>query len=58
MVTKLGEFSPIGRLFSMGSFVKITEVTQFLAQFLLRKKPYIRYVIMAKNGLGYIFGHF
>jgi hypothetical protein len=25
MVTRLGEFSPIGRLFTLGSFAKITE---------------------------------
>jgi hypothetical protein len=27
-VTRLGEFSPIGRLFSLGSLLKITEVAQ------------------------------
>jgi hypothetical protein len=27
-VIRLGEFSPIGRLFSMGSTLKITEVAQ------------------------------
>jgi hypothetical protein len=27
-VTRLGEISPIGRLFSLGSFMKMTEVVQ------------------------------
>jgi hypothetical protein len=29
-VTRFGEFSPVGRLFTMGIFVKITEITQIL----------------------------
>jgi hypothetical protein len=38
-VTRLGEFSPIGRLFTLGSFLKITKVAHiFGASFFPRKK--------------------
>jgi hypothetical protein len=32
-VTRLGEFSPIGRLFSLSSYLKITKVPQFYSYF-------------------------
>jgi hypothetical protein len=51
-VTRLGVFSPIGRLFSMGSSLEN-----------YRSNPYVwatfsvaNYLQIVKNGLGYIFG--
>jgi hypothetical protein len=37
-VARWGKFSPIGRLFSLCSFSKITEVAHFFATFFPRKK--------------------
>jgi hypothetical protein len=48
-------FSPFGRLFSMGSFVKITEVALFLGPLLHRKKVCIKYV---RKRVGLHFGPF
>jgi hypothetical protein len=37
-VTRLGEFSPNERLFSLGSFLKITEVDQIFGDFFSTEK--------------------
>jgi hypothetical protein len=54
----LGDFSPVGRLFSLGSFfMKISEAAQMCV--LLRScHGNICALILAKKGLGYIFGRF
>jgi hypothetical protein len=52
-VTRLGEFSPIGRLNTLGIFVKITEIFGLLFS---RGKSCL--LIFTKNGLGYILGDF
>jgi hypothetical protein len=49
----LGEFSPVGRLFSMGSF--LLQNQPVLGIFFPRKKLCIN---SDKNGLGYIQGEF
>jgi hypothetical protein len=36
-VTRLAEFSPIGRLFTLGSFLKMTVLAHILDNFLLSK---------------------
>jgi hypothetical protein len=54
-VTRLGEFSPIGRFYSLGSFLKITEVAQILGLF-FQGKSYV--LILTKDGLDYNFGNF
>jgi hypothetical protein len=46
----LGEFSPIGRLFSSGSSA------QTFGQLFFRGKSYV--LIWARNGLGYTLGDF
>jgi hypothetical protein len=51
----LGEFSPFWRLFSMGSFLKITEVAKLLSRYFPRNKLLIKF---DKNGLGYTLGDF
>jgi hypothetical protein len=48
----LGEFSPIGRLFSSSSFSKTTEVAQKILGYYFSGKNYV--CILIKNGLGYI----
>jgi hypothetical protein len=56
-VTRLGELSPSGRLFSLGSLLKVTEgaYVNFLAYFFHS----INYVLnLTKNGLGYTLGDF
>jgi hypothetical protein len=45
----LGDFSPLGRLFILGSSLKIKEKAQFL--FLFPRKK------LTENGLGYILGN-
>jgi hypothetical protein len=47
---------PIGLLFTLGSYLKITEVTQMLVFLLPRRKPRINFG--QKNGLGNILGDF
>jgi hypothetical protein len=51
----LGEFSPIGSLFTLGSFVKITEVAPIIA-LLFNGKIYV--LIISKTELGDILGDF
>jgi hypothetical protein len=53
-VTRLGEFSPIWRLFSLDSFMEITVVAQKLGLLFPRSKFYVYILIWAKNGLGYV----
>jgi hypothetical protein len=50
-VTRLGEFSPIGRLFTLGSFLNYKSRSNFRSTFFRRKKGRINF---DKNGLGYI----
>jgi hypothetical protein len=52
-VTRLGEFSPIGWLFTLGSFLKMTQVADILGNFSPRLRLWNNFV---KNGLGYILG--
>jgi hypothetical protein len=53
-VTRLGEFSPNGQLFTMGSLMKIIEVAQIFLRILIRgKKSYI--LLLTKNGFGFTF---
>jgi hypothetical protein len=54
-VTRLGEFSPRGHLFTFGSFLKIADVAQYSAYFFHRTNYLL---ILTKNGLYYIFGQF
>jgi hypothetical protein len=53
----LGEFSPIGRLFTFGSFVKITEVCSpnFWATF-FHGEGYA--FVLTKNRVGYFLGNY
>jgi hypothetical protein len=44
-VTRLGEFIPIGRLFSFGSFLKITEGAHFFGYFYSTYKSMYYYVL-------------
>jgi hypothetical protein len=53
-VTRLVEFSPIGRLFSLCSFPEITKVAHIFVLFF----PTVKIIIFAKNGLGHILGEF
>jgi hypothetical protein len=54
-VTRLGEFSSIGRLFAWGSFLKISGVTQIHGLLLPRFKLWINF---DERGLGQILGAF
>jgi hypothetical protein len=47
-VTRLGEFSPIWRLFTLGSFVKYKSSPNFGASFSVKSLVFI----LAQNGLG------
>jgi hypothetical protein len=53
----LGEFSPIGRLFTLGSSFKITEVAQIFGQLFLHGSSYGLHNC-AKNVFGYSLGDF
>jgi hypothetical protein len=55
-VTRLGEFLPIGRLFSLSSFFLITEVAEILGLF-SDGKNYVG-TTFARNMLSYILGDF
>jgi hypothetical protein len=55
-VTKLGEFSPLGRLFTLGSALKITVVDQIIR--VLFSPESIVLNSFNINGLGYILGDF
>jgi hypothetical protein len=52
-VTRLGEFSPIGWLFTFGTFVKITEVAQIIGLLFFHTKSYV--LIFTKNELRHIY---
>jgi hypothetical protein len=52
-VTRLGEFSPIGRLFG---FLKITDAGQFFWLPFFRVKSFT--LNLTKNGLGFIWGDY
>jgi hypothetical protein len=54
-VTRFGGFSHIGRLFSYGGFLKITEVAHIFGYFIQRLILCINY---DKNGTGYVLGDF
>jgi hypothetical protein len=54
-VTRLGKFSPLGQLFTLGIVLKITEVAQFLGYFFPRKHLRINF---DKKCLGRILGNF
>jgi hypothetical protein len=55
-VTRLGEFSTIGRLFALGSCLKMTEVAQILG--LLVSSQQVTESFFSKNRLGHILGAF
>jgi hypothetical protein len=55
-VTGLGEFSSIGRLFTSGSFFKITEV-EYIHIWTIFSIISVKYLFWQKNGLGYILGN-
>jgi hypothetical protein len=55
-VTRLGVFSPVGRVFTLGSFMKITEVAQIFVQSFFLDNSYA--LILKKNCLGCILGNF
>jgi hypothetical protein len=40
-VTKLGDFSPIGQLFIMGSFLKMTEVAQNFVNYFFPQQKFM-----------------
>jgi hypothetical protein len=50
----LGEFSPKARLFTLGSFSKITQGAEKFGAILFQRIDYV--LILTKNGLGYILG--
>jgi hypothetical protein len=54
-VTRLDDFSPIGRLFTMGSFLRSQKQPYIWATFIHQKIQAIKFT---KNGLGYISGDF
>jgi hypothetical protein len=55
-VTRLGKFSPNGRLFCLGSFFcKLQKLAKFLCHF-FQSIDYAS--VMTRNGLGYILGDF
>jgi hypothetical protein len=55
-VTRWGEFSPNGRLLTMGTFSKITEVAQIFELLFSKSINYL--LILTKFGLGYILSDF
>jgi hypothetical protein len=56
-VTRLGEFSPIGWLFTLGSFLKMTKVAQIYGLHFPNVSATC-VLILRKNGLGYLLGAF
>jgi hypothetical protein len=54
-VTRLGEFSTVGRFFTLRSSLKITEVDHIFGYFVPRLRLCNN---LYKSGLGYNFGHF
>jgi hypothetical protein len=61
-VTRLGDFSPNGRYFTLGRFIKITDVAQKLHKVKVKFGYFfvsLEYaLILTKNGFGYILGDF
>jgi hypothetical protein len=57
-VTGLGEFSSKGQLFTLDSFMKITEVDDIFVLLFTRYTSVDHVLILTKNGLGYILGVF
>jgi hypothetical protein len=55
-VTRLGENSPIGQLFTLSSFFKITKVDVEVGATFVQEKSYV--LLMMYNGLGYFWGGF
>jgi hypothetical protein len=56
MVTRLGEFSHSGQLFTLSRLFRITIEDQMLGLLLSTQKSNVK--ILVKNGLGYISGGF
>jgi hypothetical protein len=57
-VTGLGEFLEIGRLFALGSFLKITKMDKLhTCNFFSYRKSYL-HIYFVKNGMGYNLGDF
>jgi hypothetical protein len=54
MVTRLGKFSPIGRLFTLGCYLKITEAAKTIWLHFFHGTIYL--FILTQNGAGYILG--
>jgi hypothetical protein len=54
-VTRLGDFSPLGRFFTLDSFMKNTQLAQICVQLISKVK--VMYYYLTKNGLGYILGN-
>jgi hypothetical protein len=54
-VIRLGEFSLIGRLLTLGCVLEITEVA-YIFGLLFSTVKVMHYVISTNNGLGYILG--
>jgi hypothetical protein len=52
-VTRLGEFSPNGRLFALGSYLKMKKVAHILGDSLFHGEGYA--IILTKNVLGFYF---
>jgi hypothetical protein len=57
-VTRFGEISPIGRLFTFSSFLKLTEVAQIFGLLFFHDTRYVcTYIlILPINGLGFVLG--
>jgi hypothetical protein len=55
-VTKLGEFSPNGNLFTVGCMMKMIEVALILGALFPHRTR--NELVLAKNGLGYILSDF
>jgi hypothetical protein len=55
-VTRLVEFSPIGRLLTLGIFAKYGISINCCDTFFIDQVMYV--LILTKNGLSYIFGYF
>jgi hypothetical protein len=55
-VTRLGEFSPIGRLFTSGSVLKMTKAVQIFGLHIFSEK--VMHQLWQQNGLGWKWGDF
>jgi hypothetical protein len=56
-MTRFGEFSPIVRLFTLGSFLKLKEAAQIFGLLFSHGEKYVCNNF-DKNGLGYMLGDF